>query len=377
MIIYFYSFFISMFFGFLAQKLRKYRMEINKKFNNVNLKIFQKKSLVYMIVCILSALPVVIVSSIRKNVGTDYAVYLPRYELCRDISISNYKDTNFDFGYFLFVKCIMRIFNNPQIVFAFTALIFIYCMWKFIFKFSLNIPISIYLLLVSGVFSYSLNIMRQMLCVAIFFNSLKYIREKKLIRFSIVILLSCFIHISAVIYLPLYFILDKKLSKKLLALIPVALFFNKQIKILIIYIVSNVPFLSEFSGYFFSMYDQGNVQTMLLILNLIVVISALLFDDFNYGLINEEEYKRCYIFYNLQTIALILSAFGFIIPNADRMVYMFMPVQLIYIPLLIMKSNKFRNISNIIFFLLYTIFFINYIGIKNYGQTLPYLTIFS
>ncbi len=70
--------------------------------------------------------------------------------------------------------------------------------------------------------------LRNAKAMMLFLLSLKYIDSKKFLKYELFNILGCFFHISSVIYLPLYFILNKKFPKTLLIILFVignALFF--------------------------------------------------------------------------------------------------------------------------------------------------------
>lgn len=75
-----------------------------------------------------------------------------------------------------------------------------------------------------------MNLLRNIKAMLLFLFSLKYIEKKKFCNYFCLNLIGSFFHITAILYIPLYFILGKRINKKL---------------VLFIYIVSNFLFLAK------------------------------------------------------------------------------------------------------------------------------------
>lgn len=72
---------------------------------------------------------------------------------------------------------------------------------------------------VFGALLYDVNLMRNSKSIMLFCLSLKFINSKKIIPYMLLNLLGMLFHASAVVYIPLYFILGRKPSKKLMIFI--------------------------------------------------------------------------------------------------------------------------------------------------------------
>jgi hypothetical protein len=67
--------------------------------------------------------------------------------------------------------------------------------------------------------SIEFNLLRNAKAIMIFLLSLKYIKEKKIIKYLMLNMLGSFFHISALFYLPVYFIVNRQFSRKMLVVI--------------------------------------------------------------------------------------------------------------------------------------------------------------
>ena len=75
------------------------------------------------------------------------------------------------------------------------------------------------ILFMALVFFFSFTYLRQMFAAAIIGLSIKYIIERKFLRFCVILLVAFSFHNSAIIFFPMYFIANKKYSKSRILLI--------------------------------------------------------------------------------------------------------------------------------------------------------------
>lgn len=75
-------------------------------------------------------------------------------------------------------------------------------------KYSSNFGLSCYLFITSTMFTYLINGMRQYICVSILFASIGLIIERKFWKYLLLVLLAATIHASAIIFIPVYFVVN-------------------------------------------------------------------------------------------------------------------------------------------------------------------------
>ena len=95
-----------------------------------------------------------------------------------------------------------------------------------------NIPLSIMLYVVFEGLVISTNLMRNSIAIFLFLNAIDYLIDRKPLQYFSLCLLACTFHLSAFVYLPLYFFFHRNFSKW---------FF------LVVFVVCNVIYLSHFS----------------------------------------------------------------------------------------------------------------------------------
>lgn len=127
---------------------------------------------------------------------------------------------NGDFFYFpsetgyTILNIFLSFFTENRYIFIFTITLIIYsCLFISIKRYATNYPFALILFL--GLwFFFSFTYLRQVLGATIMWLSLPYIIKRKFWKFLAIFIIACSLHKSAIIFFPVYFIVDKSLSKK-------------------------------------------------------------------------------------------------------------------------------------------------------------------
>lgn len=138
-------------------------------------------------------------------------------------SSSIYQAYNTEFGYIGLNWAIAHITSNRYIfIFLYTI-----CMYAIILhsfrKYAKNYPLAS-ILFMALVFYFSFTYLRQMFAAAIVALSIKYIIERKFLKYCAIIVAAFSFHNSAIIFFPMYFIADRKYSKARILLLMSACF---------------------------------------------------------------------------------------------------------------------------------------------------------
>lgn len=112
--------------------------------------------------------------------------------------------------------------------FTFVALIQCVSIALFLYKYSINFTYSVYFFFTTSTFLWLVNGIRQFLAVAVILFFVDWVKERKTVPFIIVIVIAYFIHSSALLWIPVYFIINfEPWSKKFIilsAIITIALY---------------------------------------------------------------------------------------------------------------------------------------------------------
>lgn len=120
----------------------------------------------------------------------------------------------------------------------------------------------------------SLNIIRQWLAVALMFYAFKYVCNKKLFKYLLCICIAFFMHSSAIICLPIYFIFNYLPFGLVVCCSAVFLLFSEQI----LSTIFSLPFLglAKYSGYLKSFVNAGS-QKVVYFFYLIFILTVLVY----------------------------------------------------------------------------------------------------
>lgn len=194
MIVYLTMLAISLFFANFARNTRPYPA--------------LKKDYAGLGVC--SAVPFIVVSVFRYEVGIDWnVVYAPYFYYIKH-GIAQFSEDGFNLIY----RTLYHFTDDPWYLFAVVGLLTNVLFFAAIYKQSDDVFLSVLLYFTMSYYFQSLNQIRQMLAMAIFVYALRYVRERKFIRYCLLILLACTIHRSSVIYFPIYFLYGWKSTVK-------------------------------------------------------------------------------------------------------------------------------------------------------------------
>jgi hypothetical protein len=333
--------------------------------------LIDKNSFNYYVIIFLSLVPLILISTLRYYVGTDYRTYMV-YQI--PAIISNRTDVSFEYLFQILVKFSVNTLKSPHWVFVIMSVLFILFVFGYIIHFSEDISFSIFLFVGTIFYNYSFNIIRQALATAIFLYALKFVLKRNMKKYLLYIAVASLIHTSAIIYFPFYFILPIPINKKFVpAAILILFIMQSHLRNGLAYICGQ---LGIYNSYFSSMFYTGNVTYyIVIVLNIFLLLVATY-------LVHEHSDEKPIIgniYYNLLLITTIITVLSSIFPNNIRVIFMFFPILIVYLPYMIKRLKiiipinlvKFICASFFIFFYLY--FILHW----NWGETLPYQTIFS
>lgn len=309
-----FSFFIT-FFTFLESASKKYKYGM-----------------------LLSFILLFIFISIRYDFGNDYEGYL--YNFNRINSLGDIKGSQFinlETGWIF----LTRTFKDLGFQYLVAFLSLLYCI--IIYFFIRNVLEKKYLflgllcfLLNSGIFLINLSAMRQTLALILFLFSIKFIIERKIILYVLIIYLASLFHGSAIILLPLYFIRYFKLNKTLNIIyfvVYLSFFFISDkfvdiIKVIILFIKPAYAIYTE---------DENNVKTV------IGSGSGVIFSSINFILLlyfsSREKFENKYLEISIKLIVIffILMPFALSIGMIGRVNFYFSFFTIFMIPYIYVK----------------------------------------
>ncbi len=313
-----------------------------------------------------SALPLILISALRYDVGYDYLpTYVGYFDLVKNEMVNS--QNRLEWLWHLINKALALLNADYMWLFAVAALLFFTSVYSEIFRASPYPALSVFLLTGMGYLFVSFNAVRQMIGCGILLYAVRYIEERKLWKFLLCVVVAGGFHNSCYVFCITYWlsrIRIKPLTSFTMTAVMVILM--EPLSRLIHYIISR----TGYQLYIDSIFDTGETAYVFLAINLmLLVFASVLYRD-------EPRYRIYYLFQNL---ALWITIYSGQVVLILRMMWAFGLPSIILIPLSIEKlaDKKERSIVMAILVLMYFLYTMYTVGIQNSNNVLPYQTIFT
>lgn len=294
------------------------------------------------------------------QVGTDTGSYVANYINNLDPNYFEFND-NVEKGYQLFDYFILHLTHNYFWLFFITALFVVYSYFRLIKKYSENYLLSVIIFVSFGTYTFFFNGLRQGIAMAIFTYAISALINKKLWLYLIICLVASTFHISALVMMPFYFVVNAKLKliyKMVLVMLTTFIFASPLIK----YMAEDNTRYEAYTA----INDYGGMLT----LAFYILIAAFILILKNKIRVKNE------VFTGLLT--LYLSGISLLIPIAmlgagasgpQRILYYFSWTLMIILPVIInIFKNKIVKLSFIILCILYY-----YLTTSRFSNLTPYI----
>ena len=300
-----------------------------------------------------------------ETVGSDLPTYINRYPIFGETPWKELpevsKKMDMEMGYAILSKLLYLLSANPRVLICVVSFIIIYVFSKEIKDNSKNPAFSYFLYITLGMYVRAFTAYRQQIATALAIFSYRYIREKKPIKFLIVILIASTIHKSVLFVLPMYFIANMKINYK----VYVSSFIGC---ILCITIGDRLLSYITYKDRYTEMVARGSDGAVgsCIIFSAFIVLMIIIWKSFRTP--ESKFYMHFAIF------CLLISSFTFVLPIIARMLYYFDAVMLYTIPNTVSQikniSTRYFIICSICFITLF--YYIYIICQADTGSVIPY-----
>ena len=297
----------------------------------------------------LAALVFIIISGLRCGIG-DTGMYMHSYRLM--VQDPSSADFSRDAGFTALSFILSQISSNPQTLIFVVALITNGLNIAMFYKYKSYLELQLYLYMASGYFTVTMNGIRQCLAAALVFVCNKFIVNGDFKKYLIFVLLISLFHGSALIMIPIYFIVRQKAwSKnvvKLIFLACIGVIFYDSFSEVLFKALQNTQY-----GHY-SEFQEGGSSIVRTIVNAVPVILAYIKRDEL-----KEKWPESNIFVNMSLINVIFVAFGMMNWIFNRFSLYFQLYNFILLPFIIKNcfKGKERRLIYIGFLICYFIFF--------------------
>lgn len=270
-------------------------------------------------------------AGLRDNIGTDYQTYKDMFDGLHDIE-------DVERGFQSLIKLCSNLNIPSEASMFLLSGITLFFAFRYMTRYSPMVFLSILIFFCFGQFFFNtFNTVRQSVVVYWFLSSLNLIRDKKISKIVLgVLILSHFVHLSSLYLMILYFICQVKVSKllKIIALGGVYLLGKIALDL-----IAMSPY-AVYANFEFAQTRITSLQLILFILSLYLIIYPPIISD----------HRISRIFQNLNfvnsclSVAMISISGSPIVLVFTRLLYYTTPIYIILIPYMInqwsLKSNK-------------------------------------
>ncbi len=326
MLVYFIGTVLSVLLAYISLKIKKYQ-----RLNNAG------KYTMAKLFAFLSFVPLTAIMAVRYNVGTDYGSYYSFFYSIPD---------RMEKGYALLNNISARITGDPQGIFVISAVIICGCYFYMIYKESASPVYSILLFVLCKDYFIAMNGMRQYIATAIMILALPYMKEKKIFKSLIFLVIAFLFHKSVIIFVPLYILY-------IIEITPLV----SGIAIIIVYILSYAirgfvfPILLRFefyNNYFTGAYANTNEDFNWYYTLVFLCFFILLTYEYKEVI----QCKELKLLYSGIVLALFITSLSAVMPtNFTRLAWHMNSLVVIYTPLAIKKLDlkiSKTSVSNVI-----------------------------
>lgn len=169
---------------------------------------YKKYNKVFIIIATLS---LIIVSGFRYKSGTDFHTYTELFEITANSKGPIDLKESTDVGFTIFCKILSSVSKDPQIMFLGASIITNILIVCILAKYSKRFELSMWLYITTFTYYSTFNGLRQWMAAAIIFTGTKYlIKERNFKKYFIIILFASLFHASALVMIPIYFVVNSK-----------------------------------------------------------------------------------------------------------------------------------------------------------------------
>ena len=235
-----------------------------------------------------------------------------------------------------------------------------------------NCKMSFWIYLCGTFYFFSMNGVRQSVAIMIFYYSFKYIEKHNFKKYAILNGIGFLFHSSAILFIPLYFILNKKYKFKMkMILIFATILATKVI----------VPFLTSILlQTHYAMYLTNGAYSSQDSLNFSMYLNILIFVLYEIVIwMKKSDNNQAIIYSNIHFCGVIVSLLATSLPMMIRIFMSFRYLEFLSVPYLIeiQPKRKYKQLIELAVILLYLVYFIYGVLIENGNTVLPYRTIFN
>ncbi len=312
-----------------------------------------------------------LVSGLRYEVGHDYNSYASMFFNTYSMTIENIMQSSTEKGYLLMNKIFSNYIIDYQVLYLFIAFIVAFSVIYYLYKNSSMIYLSCFTFITIGCFYFSMDFLRQVIAGAIILYALNNLEKKQYLHYIVLIIFAICFHKSAILMIPLSFVLKIPLNKYILFTYSIAS---------ILLIVFSTQILIFVTSFIYSGYDP--LQSIHMSTGIPLIYGICTLAIFVYAYILKDELVKYRSLNQILLVCAFLNVFITLIGYKHSILSRFsilieipvvtiLLVDCVYLTLkkINKKSLKFTFLS---FFIIICMLFHTYLQLNNYNGVFPH-----
>ena len=299
---------------------------------------------------IITASVLIIFAGFRTEVIGDTGMYMHSYRLYAN-DLSTLK-LDRDGGFAILNLILIQFSSDPQILVFVTSLVVQLLNMLVFYKYRSYLELQVYIYIASGYLTTTMNGMRQCVAAAILFVFTLFINKGKFKEYLIVVLIVSTIHASALIMIPVYFIVRQEAWSRnviiMIVLAGIGVVFYNVLSPVLFKVLEN----TQYGGY--SEFDEGGSSFIRTVVNIVPVFLSYIKRDKL-----KEVWPESNILVNMALLNVIFVAFGMFNWIFNRFTLYMQLYNFILIPFIIRNcfKGKERRLLYLGVILCYFVFF--------------------
>ena len=181
-------------------------------FNKFTKKCQKPVTLVFLAACFLMLLAV---SALRLNTGWDYTMYTRGFFQMAHSGFDTLEYRGWEYGFNILTKIIAFFTKDQRVYIAVVSVICLAGPFYVILRYSKKPWLSVLLYINLYFFYCSMNFLRQSIAISVIMFAYTFLLDRKLLRYVIFVALAACFHVTALVMLPVYFLVKPKASFKI------------------------------------------------------------------------------------------------------------------------------------------------------------------
>lgn len=299
-------------------------------------------------------------AGVRSNeVGTDTINYTYQYN--ENVGFTPYIfNDKVEKGYQIIDATILNFTHNYFWLLFLSAFFIVFSYLRLIKTYSINYLISVITFITLGTYAFLFNGLRQALAMSVITYSIKYLLQERFIPYLIICIIATTFHISALIMVPFYFLINLKInsSYKIVTVFIGGLILSSQI----------IQYMAQ-SNERYEDYTQGGKFGGLYTLGFYLILALFIFFTNKFSKINDKTFQKLSELYYLGVALLIPVALLGVSPSGpQRIINYFSWSLIIILPFILRKFHS--SFISFLFIILCIIYY--YLTVSTFNDLKPF-----